>query len=77
MGKRDAPSLWQFQAEKYAPKPSHQRPAPAPAALKKMGMNDRVTEVVRRRPQEEEILVEESTASDSMIMRIIGKIRGA
>lgn len=60
---------------KTAPKPSHKRPAPAASKVKGMALNARVTEVDRR--AQDGIEVEETDASDSMIMRIIGKIRGA
>lgn len=55
-----------YQDKKTAPKPSYQRPMPvqhrAPPAPE---------------PKSEGITVEETDASDSMITRIIGKIRGA
>ena len=54
---------FEYQAKKTAPKPAYQRPMPkrqSPPA----------------EPESEGMTVEESTASDSMIMRIIGKIRG-
>ena len=62
-----------YQANKLKPKPSHQRPAPARDALKRLGQNERVAE---KRGADDGMIVEESTASDSMIVRIIGKIRG-
>lgn len=59
---------------KTGPKPSHQRTAPAAAVLKKLGMNDHVPEV--EKASRESMVVEESDASPSMILRILGKIRG-
>jgi hypothetical protein len=47
--------------------PSHDK-------VKKMGLNDRVTEVERR--SDEPMVVEESDASDSMILKIVRKFRG-
>jgi hypothetical protein len=63
-----------FMDKRTGPKPSHQRPGPTRGKVKNMGLNDRVTEIDR--PAKDSILVEESTASDSMILRIIGKFRG-
>jgi hypothetical protein len=65
MTRRDSGSDWfSYQAEKTGPKPSYKRSMPvqhrAPAP----------------EPESTGMTVEESTASDSMIMRIIGKIRG-
>jgi hypothetical protein len=60
--KKDEGSWWQYQAAKLAPKPSYQRPMP--------------TFERKPEPKEEPMVVEESDASDSVIMRIIGKIRG-
>jgi hypothetical protein len=46
---------------------------PAAAKVKAMGLNDRVTEVERLSAS---MLVEESDASDSMILKIVRKFRG-
>lgn len=55
-----------YQDKKTAPKPAYQRPMPK-----------RQTEPPTPEPKSEGITVEETDASDSMITRIIGKIRGA
>jgi hypothetical protein len=57
-------NYFDYVAKKTAPKPSHRRlpPSKAPAATPE--------------PKSDGIVVEESTASDSMIVRIIGKFRG-
>lgn len=72
---RSGNDWYSYQDDRTRPKASHDRPTPASAKVKKMGLNDRVTELDR--PARDSIIVEESTASDSMIMRIIGKIRGS
>jgi hypothetical protein len=56
---------YDYIAKKVAPKPSYQRPMPVQRR-----------EPPAPEPESQGMTVEESTASDSMIMRIIGKIRG-
>lgn len=60
-----------YVAGKVAPKPAHQRPAPASDKLKVMSQNERVTEV----ESSSRIHVEEADASDSMILRVFKKFR--
>lgn len=63
MSRRDSDDWFSYQAQKTAPKPSYLRTMP-------------VQRRVEREPKTESMTVEESTASDSMIVRILGKIRG-
>lgn len=76
-------NYFDYMAKKIAPKPSHKRLPPSkvvrPAAsvtgtgAVRLSVRD---VVLPPEPKSEGITVEESTASDSMITRIIGKIRG-
>lgn len=56
---------------KTAPRPSHKRLPPSKVAITQERVSVRNPE-----PKPEPMVVEESTASDSMITRIIGKFRG-
>lgn len=59
---------WDYLSKKTAPTPAYQRPMP-------VQRREPVPEP-KPEPESQGVTVEESTASDSMIMRIIGKIRG-
>lgn len=60
-----------YLSDKAAPRPAHLRAAPAADKVKQMSQTERVTDV--EKPSQ--IDVEETDASDSMILRVFKKFR--
>lgn len=70
--KDDSEDWFNFQDLRTRPKPSHQRPAPSAGKVKEMGLTDRVAEIGR--PSRDDGIEVQELTSDSMIMRVLGKI---